>query len=53
VKLKLSILTLTVGGPSAIDFGAVRSAVKDSTVDAATQRIQLLFFILFLIACSL
>jgi hypothetical protein len=57
VKLKLSILTLTVGGSAAIDFGTV-SAAKDSTVDAAIQRIHLLFLSLLLrsllsIACSL
>src|SRR5580698_5302239 len=48
-KLKLSILTSTVGGPAAIDFSTVGSATKASTVDAATERIQLLLFILILI----
>ncbi len=45
VKLKLSILTSTVGGPAAADFCTVESAAKASTIDAATQRIQLLFLI--------
>jgi hypothetical protein len=45
VKLKLSILTSTLGGPAAIDFSAPESVTSTITIDAAKQGIHLLFFI--------
>src|SRR3977135_1815280 len=45
VKLKLSILTSTAGGPAAIDFSSVGNVAKAKTIAVAAPRIHPLLLI--------